>query len=510
MDDPFLTPVEAWAALVDYRQKYYKKYIAAYSGNRQDLNATGHRGTFWKRQGKCKMHVPIASDIAATSSDLLFSEEPRFTCYDERTEDNDSEQQKRLDALVKKNGLHSKLNEAAETASCMGDVYLKLNWWKDRLDFPALTVVSGDSAWPEFLFGQLQCIHFFSVVKADCKTGKIIRAYERYEPGKIQMALFNGTEYTLGAQLSEDSLRSLGFEKTIVAPVPDMLAVHVPNMKPSREIRGCPLGRSDIDGQRDLTDALDEAYSSWMRDIRLAKARTIVPAEYLRRKPADMFKEGEYTYEFDEDVETLVALDIDTQNGATGNPITLSQFAIRADEHAKTCADLITRIVTAAGYSPQTFGLNIEGMAQSGTALKIRENKSFKTTGKKQAYWTMALEQIMTSMVHLDAALYPGAGSDADDEVKVQFSESMSSDISTVASALKMMNDAVAASTEVKVSLLHPDWTKKQIAEEIARIQDEQGMSMDNPDMGLGDMERIKRVTGADQPKEQEAEGNEQ
>ncbi len=487
MDDLFMTPQQAWDALVNYRQKYYRKYIAAYSGNCQELNATGHRGTFWKRAGKCKIHVPLAADIAATSSDLLFSEEPRFTCYDEETEDNESDQQKRLDFLVKKNGIHSKLNEAAEDAACAGDVYLKLNWWQDKLEFPALTVVNGDSAWPEFLFGLLQCIHFFSVVRADYKTGKVIRAYERYERGKISMGLFSGNEYNLGTEMPEADLRRLGFEKVIITPVDDMLAVHIPNIKPNREFRDSHMGRSDFDGQRDLMDELDETYSSWMRDIRLAKARTIVPAEYLRRKPKDMFKEGEYTYEFDEDVETLVALDIDTQNGKSGNPITLSQFDIRAAEHAQTCADLICRIVTSAGYAPQTFGLNIEGMAQSGTALHIRENKSYKTSGKKQAYWTAALEEIMTAMVHLDAVLYSDAGSDIDDEVKVHFSESMASDISTMSAAVKMIHDAQAASIDTKVAMLHPDWTKKQISEEVQRIMDEQGMGMDNPDMGRGD-----------------------
>ena len=79
------------------------------------------------------------------------------------------------------------------------------------------------------------------------------------------------------------------------------------------------MGRSDYDNLRDLMDALDESYSSWMRDIRLAKARLIVPAQFLRRKPEEMFGDSMNrppTFEFDEDVETLVALD--TQSGSLG------------------------------------------------------------------------------------------------------------------------------------------------------------------------------------------------
>ena len=473
MDDLYLSPRAAWEALVAYRQKYYRKYIAAYSGNRQELNATGHRGTFWKRPGKCKLHVPIAADIAATSADLLFSQEVRFTCFDEETENNESAQQKRLDYLVKHGGIHAKLNEAAEDASCTGDVYLKLSWNRQELGFPALTVAHGDSAWPEFMCGMLRCIHFFSVLRADPGTGQVLRVYERYARGEIVMALFSGTDWDLGLELPESALSRLGFQPRIKAPIGELLAVHIPNTRPNRENRDGNMGRSDFDGQRDLMDALDEAYSSWMRDIRLAKARTIVPAEYLRRRPADMFRDGEYTYEFDEDVETLVALDIDTEKTGGGSPITLSQFSIRAREHAETCADLICRIISNAGYAPQSFGLNIAGMAQSGTALHIREGKSYKTTGKKQAYWTYGLERIMTALIHLDAALYPEAGSDPDDEVKVQFTDPAAADLATVSSAVKLLSDAQAVSTEAKVAMLHPDWTKKQIAEEVGRIRGE-------------------------------------
>ena len=482
----FLTPQKAWAELVNYRQKYYRKYIAAYSGDRRELNATSERGMFWARPGKAKVHVPIAADIAATSSDLLFSEEPAFTCYDNATEDNESAQQHRLDELVEKNNLHGKLNEGGESCAALGDVYLKLNWRPDEIDFPVLDVVQGDSAWGEFMFGLLQCVHFFSVIRHDVGTDTVYRLYERYQKGRIYMAMFKGSVNDLGGMMPEAVLNDYGFQQEIIAPIDEMLAVHVPNMRPNRMYRDSNLGRSDFDELRSLMDSLDETYSSWMRDIRLAKARLIVPAEYLRRKPADMFNgENKYTYEFDEDVETLVALDIDPDKSGTG--ITSSQFAIRSAEHAATCLDIMKNIVSIAGYAPQSFGMDIEGLAQSGTALHIREKKSYNTRGKKQTYWKSPLEAIMTAMVHLDAVLFPGKGSDRDDQVKVRFADSMSNDISTMSSALQMLNSAAAISTQMKIEMLHPDWTKKQIDEEVTRVKVENGMAMDEPDLGLGD-----------------------
>lgn len=466
-----MTPQEAWKNRVQYRHDYYRQNIAVYSGDRAELNATSEPGMFWRRDNKCKIHMPVAADIAATSANLLFAEEPNFTCVDLETEDNESPQQKRLDELIAQNNIHGKLNEAAESCAALGDVYLKLNWWKDEIDHPILSVVPGDSAWPEFLFGVLKGIHFFSVVSKDDKTDVVIRVYERYEPGKITMAMFKGSSEMLGDDMGNKALKDYGFEREIIPPVKDMLAVHIPNMKPNRKYRDSNMGRSDFEGLRSLMDELDEAYSSWMRDVRLGKARTIVPAEYLKRKPQEML-EGlaqSASWEFDPDIEAYVAIDMSDANGNVPG-ITMQQYAIRSSEHAATCSELFIKIVSCAGYAPQSFGMDISGMAQSGTALHIREKKSYDTRGKKQTYWKSPLEAIMTAMIHLDNALFPDAGSDADDKVKVMFADSAANDISTMASAVQMLNAGESASLETRVKMLHPDWTQKQVNEEIARI----------------------------------------
>lgn len=468
----FLTPEQAWEKLVKYRRNYYRQNIAVYTGDRTDLNATSDEGMFWKRSSKCRIHVPVAADIATVSANLLFSEEPSFMCLDENTEDNASKQQSRLDELVAKNNIHGKLNEGAESCAALGDVYLKLNWWKDEVDYPVLSVVPGDAAWPEFLLGILKCIHFFSVVSRDDDTDEVIRVYERYEPGLITMAMYRGGSDQLGQELGEEELSKYGFQREIKPPVDDMLAVHIPNMKPNRQYRDSSMGRSDFDGLRNLMDSLDETYSSWMRDIRLGKARTIVPAEYLKRPPQAMLEglASSVSWEFDQDVETYVAIDMSDSNGNTPG-ITLQQFSIRSGEHAATCAELMRNIVSIAGYAPQTFGMDISGMAQSGTALHIREKKSYDTKGKKQTYWKSPLEDIMTAMIHLDAALFPDKGSDADDNVKMRFADNTANDMSTQASTVAMMAGANAVSTQIMVEMLHPDWTQKQVAEEVARIK---------------------------------------
>ena len=469
----FMTPEETWETRVEYREKYYRTHIASYSGDRIELNATSNEGMFWKRSSKCRMHVPVAADIAAISANLLFSEEPNFTCFDMATEDNESKQQHRLDELVALNNIHGKLNEAAESCAALGDVYLKLNYRKDEIDYPVLSIVPADAAWPEYLLGVLKGIHFFSVLKRDIHSGAVTRVYELYEPGKITMAIYEGDNENLGKDLGDEALRQYGFERQIIPPVKDMLAVHIPNIKPNRVFRDMNMGRSDLDGLRDLMDSLDEAYSSWMRDIRLGKARTIVPAEYLKRKPQEMLDglAQSASWEFDQDVETYVTIDMADSNGNIPG-ITLQQFQIRSAEYSSTCAELMREIVSNAGYAPQTFGMDVVGMAQSGTALHIREKKSYDTRGKKQTYWKSPLEAIMSAMIHLDSVLWPDKGSDLDDEVKVRFADSAANDIYTMAGSVQLLNNANSASIQTRVQLLHPDWSMKQVAEEVDRLKD--------------------------------------
>lgn len=483
----FYTPQEAWDELLARRTGYFDKYIAPYSGEHSELAATAILGSFWKRQGKVKLHVPVAADIAATSANLLFGEEPRFTIYDASLGDTEDDSQPRLDEIIAVNGLNQQLHEAAESAAAAGDVFLKCRYDKNNADMPIIEVVKGTDALPEYRLGQLMCIHFFTILKVDRKTGNVWRVYERYERGLITTMIYKGDTSSLGVEEAQ-LLADLGIEPEVKPPVEMMLAAHIVNMKPSRTWETNDKGRSDFEGMRDVLDSLDEIYTSWMRDIRLAKSRLIVPAEFLRRNPSDMFTDGRYTYDFDEDVETLVALDI----GGDGAEmkITPSQFAIRSTEHAESFEKTLRVIISMAGYSPQTFGLDIEGNAQSGTARKIMEKKSLATNSKKQAYWVMPLQEFMTAVLHLDKALYGNAALHDDDSVRVELHDPVVIDPTDFATTVNLLHDAHAASTETLIKMLHPDWTKARVDEEKSAIFTEYGVDSPEPDLLNGEGER--------------------
>lgn len=503
----FPTAESAWNALKWYTQEYYAPMAAMYTGDPRELKRTAKPRTFWNRaKDGTNIHVPIAADIASTSADLLFPQPPRCTVFHGSEDAAEDSQQSRLNEMLDKNRFASKLNEGAETASAMGDVYYKLRWVQGEAETPIIDIVQPDCALPEYRAGRLACIHFFTPLMIDYEHDKWVRIYEIYEPGKITARVYIGTCENLGTPVGDEEMERMGIATIATLAVEDMLAVHIANLRPNRRFRESMRGRSDLDGLRGMCDALDETYSSWIRDVRLAKARTIVPAEYLRRKPSQMLDglSACGSWEFDADVETYVAMDIDPERHPE---ITLQQYEIRASQHADTCRNLIESIVMHAGYSPQSFGLDINGTAQSGTALTIRERRSLITRGRKLTYWTDAIESLLTAAVRLDAELFPGAGMHKEDMVKVEFGDAIGTDMQAVSSAVEALYRARSASLETRVAMLHPDWDASQRQEEVDRVRAEFGEELPDPlnaDAMLGDLESEEDVQEEPQVQQEE------
>jgi hypothetical protein len=232
-------------------------------------------------------------------------------------------------------------------------------------------------------------------------------------------------------------------------------------------------------------DALDETYTSWIDELRRARGRIIVPEQWLSRDGTD----GKFY--FDEDQTAFVRLpNMGPPGEEGGEGITLVQFDIRAEQHRATAMELIDRIITAAGYSPQSFGLSTEGRAESGTALRIRERKSLMTTTRKQRYFQRPLEDILHLMLQVDKQYFGTRDTDLNMRPVVTFADSIQESLGEMGEALSKIAQAQAASTDTKVRWLHPDWTEEQIQKEVEEINKEQGITIDGPDAVSGSFPR--------------------
>ncbi|MFF0293162.1 phage portal protein [Kitasatospora sp. NPDC004614] len=456
---------------------------AWYSGDRRKLAAVHHgaehradgRRRLWGRsrtpapgRREQRLHIPMPADVARKSAALLFSEPPRLTVSDTALQD-------RLDELTGDRAARLLL-EAAEVSAALGGVYLLTAWDAEIGPRPLLTHVHADCALPEFRYGHMVAVTFWQ--ELDRSGATVLRRLERHERGRIEHGLYLGTPDNLGraVPLTEHPstaavVDSLGPSGAIETGIQQLTAAYMPNIGPNRTFRGSPLGRSDLQGPaRDLCDALDETWSSWLRDIRLARARLIVPKGYLRDRGPGMGAG------FDEDQEIWSSLDIPPTEAGAG--ITMAQFAIRVEEHKNTADALVRQIVEAGGYSASTFGLD-GGPAATATEVEARGHDSMVTRKTKTRYAAPALADITEAMLQLDRSL--GFSTLTPERPAITFGPAVAEDPASTAQTLSLLAQAQAVSTETKVRRIHPDWDAEAVAAEVQRIHTETGQGAPDP-----------------------------
>lgn len=422
-----------------------------------------------------KVHVPIAADLCQASADLLFAEPPSLTT-------DDTTAQAELDAAIE-GGLFTQLSEGAEVAAALGDVYLRTTWDTQLADRSFITPVHADAAIPEFRWGRLVAVTFWWAVHHDGQ--RVLRHLERHEldqdgNGVIFHGLYEGTPTALGRQVPlTEHPSTAGIQvndQAMIQTGPGLAVVHVPNQTPQRRWRKHPLGRnlgrSDLDGIEGLMDKLDMVYSSWMRDVRLAKSRIIVPSFML-----DNLGPGQGAmFDSDQDVFTPLAA---PPSEDSASQITPQQFAIRFAEHQATCQQLLDDILRTAGYSRQTFGEG-EDVAVTATEVTSKDRRSALTRDRKIRNFTPPLQAILAKKLQVDADLF-GTRVPAGTSVDVQFVDVTQADPLQLAQTTQTLFQAQSASTETRVRLMHPDWDETAVAAEVGRILSEFGSPVPDP-----------------------------
>jgi hypothetical protein len=450
-------------------------------------------------QRPVKLHVPVPSEIARMSSAILYGEMVKVRVDDPVKLDNDAPgentdapktvivdpvveaQNNRLADLLD-DGVHAVLLEGGELSAALSGVFLRVSWDQSVVpDKPFLTAVAPDGAVPEFRFGRLAAVTFWADLAPIVGMDGTWKLLERHEPGTIEWGLYNskstgalGTRYPLTEHPSTAPLAAIVNQDAQVETGSDLLtAVYIPNIKPNRSRRKDPvaqnLGRSDFDAVEPLFDALDETYTSWMRDIRLGKARVLIDRQML-----DVGKPGEGSM-FNADREVFTNIEGGLQSGSgngTPPPITQVQFKIRVTEHSETASNLLTRIFSAAGYSPQTFGEAGPNAVRTITATEVdsREKMTMQTRGAKIMYARPQLQHIFAALADVDAYVFHGPGR-GDKLPDVEFPDAAAPSMDALATTLQLLRAAELLSDETGVEMLHPDWDQIQVQDEVKLLQ---------------------------------------
>jgi A118 family predicted phage portal protein len=455
-----------------------------------------------------KLSIPIAAEMCQASADLLFSDPVTITVGapakastkgDVATE-TANPTQSRLDELLDDN-FHSTMAEAAEVGAALGGVYLRVTW-DDKVfpDGPFSTIVDADQAIPEFKWGKLTAVTFWTVVHRDGKL--VYRHLERHElnafgVGVILHGLYEGEEDKLGTKVSLTSRTEtesmalhadLNVEGTIDTLSPGLAVQYVPNQTPNRIWRTDPigrhLGRSDLDGVEHLMDQLAETMSDWMRARRAARARTWVSKNLTKSAGP-----GNGTVvNLDEEVYTQV----NAAGGSGGKDVGLSdqievtQPDFKPEQFKATADALIEQILQMAGYSMQTFGVQPEHSGErTATEIESKERRSLMTRARKIREWKPAMEEHLTKLLAVDRDFF--GHPNVVTELNVEFSDGVQESQIKLGQFVQSMFVSESMSMEERVEVLHPDWDEPQKAIEVGRLKEQFGAAADPmvpPDFG--------------------------
>jgi hypothetical protein len=433
---------------------------------------------------RIKLHVPLAGDLARTSSALLFSEPATLKAPDLK---GDGKQlQERLEKL-QETSLNRALLTAAQRASALGGIYLRTVWDDEISDRPWIDSVRADAAVPEMRLGVLMAVTFWTVIAVD--GTKVTRHLERHERGgTILHGVYEGSEDNLGKRLDDSALsafpetKGLQPSRELAIGARRMTVSYIPNTLDNRDWYDIPsahsLGLSDFQGSEGLFDALDEAYTSWMRDIRLGRSRIVVPQGYLTNNGPGQGMSWE-------DREVYSALNIPPTE--TGGGITLNQFEIRHASHKATCDELRDQIIRNAGYNTGSFGEDDGGRAVTAAEVKAKASRSESTRAAKTEPFGVGVPDIVETLLALEASsLFPGLPPVPVDRPIMVFADSIAADPLVLAQTSAALRTAEAASTQTLVAMNNQGMSEEWQQAEVRRILTEGGRMVTSPDHAGG------------------------
>lgn len=461
--------------------------LAGTTGSRNTFQSDGLVGVvrsfFWGKPRTTegvdnRLHIPVASDIAQASADLLFSEPPTATVDDEKL-------QARLDLITDDEFLDT-LASSAEVSAVLGGTYLVATT-DPSMPNAFVTRMDADRAIPTFKWGRLQAVTFWTTLPSDSGTLRYVEAHEldSFGVGVVRHGLYMGTGTSIGhaVPLADHAVTApladvVDEQATVSTGTPGLDVVYIPNMGPNRRWRNHPagrnLGRSDLDGIEHLMDALDETYSSLMRDVRLGKSMLIVPQYMVENNgPGKGVMFGQE--------EVYAPVKMNAVSDPSKIPVEQVQFAIRVEEHLRVASDLFAKILRSAGYSAQTFGEgSLDGPAATATEIVSRERRSYITRDRKIRPFKPGLERILDKALGMDALAY--GGSVGDNRVSVAFGDAIQESPLSLATTAQALRAAEAASTRTLVQMQHPDWDEAALDEEVALIVADRGSAFTDPD----------------------------
>lgn len=407
---------------------------------------------------------PLARRIAYGFADFLFSEPPELTAAGD-ADDVTTE----LDHQAEVNKLGARLHRAERIVISEGEAWWKLHVNRAVADVPLLTwnsrydvvpLLDGDRV-TAAAFVTTRCVRPEMGVDEE-QLEVHYRHLEIHGDKRVVNVLYRGTQDELGRRVDLDRIpQTAGYAKEWNHGLP-MLAGRVVN---DLDDDDC-MGVSEYDAIRDLLLSLNEAVTIASENARLTGKDRIFVAGRFRQMDGS----------FDASLEVF---EVEQENSMLGEgpdkpPIYGIEKSYDAVPLWVHITNLVKTTVRSVGLVPQWVGEDIDGQAESGTAVRLRFLPTTNAANGKLREWGDELPKILQRMLMVTAlpeALGGFARGTKDVEPPaVEFTDPLPVDTSQT---LVDVGAAVAAeimSRRTAIQTLHPEWDAKQVDDELAEI----------------------------------------
>lgn len=451
----------------DDLQTYFSKNKMWYRGKSNELEELykqldGSRTSFWASVPSVgmeinKKHSGLPKLMLNTIANIIID---NFN----GVESKDTTALEEWGKIEKDNKFYTKmLKKIIRETMAVGDGAVRFSFDKSISKYPIIEWFTGDKV--DFIYkrGRLIELVFKTYYQKNNKS-YLLKEHRGY--GYVTYELLDDDKEVPLSTIDElKDLKPLTFDKSVMWAIPIMF-------DESMVFEG--RGESKFDGKYDTFDSLDEILSQWIEAIRLGKAIRYIPDKLCPKDP--------YTGE------TLAANPFDNQyiqtesdmSESSKNQIQVEQAEIPSDKYVESYITYLG-IALQGIISPSTLGIDVKKIQDANASYERQMEKTTLTT--RQGIIDVLMEfipQVINTSLKMQQQLKQAKPSE-DIKFEVKFGEydspSFDSQIDTVS---KAKNNGIM-SIETSIDELYGDskdekWKK----EEVARIKEEQGITMMN------------------------------
>jgi hypothetical protein len=379
------------------------------------------------------VHSGLPSLISYSKARLLMSGGLEF--YANREDKKVEETTQLLQDVYDDNKMEDIIKSSITTESWGKRFAWKIGYDKDISEYPILEKYNPFDYKTTYKRGRLQEIVFFTYYEKDKQD---YRLEEKYGKGFIQYQLYHvnkdgGEELVPLTDLEETAkLKNITWNEKIILGG-----------------EKC-IDKSDYDGIVSEFDALDEAWSQLMDEIRLARSEVYIPEMLLTNKTFNKFRKN-YAQLGNDERET------------GKNAIEHVQPDIRSEEYENTIRILTNNTLTSVGLSPFTVGIDDGiGANASGEQLAKRESTSLRTRNEMIDGWEPFLEEMFLILLFATQLFRNGklnrlAKLDDSVEIQVSFGDYITPTRTEIINEVKIMKDADIIDNEKALKEIYGD-----------------------------------------------------